>query len=64
MLEPLETMASIQSSHRLFAVRAHLLEMAGRPAEAALDFARAAQLTASIPEQRYLNARREQAAQR
>lgn len=40
--------------HRFYAVRAHLLEMTGSAA-AAQDFARAAQLTASAPEQRYLN---------
>jgi RNA polymerase sigma factor (sigma-70 family) len=43
--------------HRTHAVRAHLLEMAGDPEGAARDYARAAQLTASLPEQRYLNAR-------
>lgn len=43
--------------HRTHAVRAHLLEMAG-DREAALEaYRRAARLTASIPEQRYLNER-------
>lgn len=43
--------------HRLHAVRGHLLEMAGRPAEAAEAFSTAARITASMAEQRYLNAR-------
>ena len=43
--------------HRTHAVRAHLLEMAGEREAAARSYARAAQLTASLPEQRYLNAR-------
>ncbi len=43
--------------HRTHAVRAHLLELAGDPAAAAGEYARAAGLTASVPEQRYLNAR-------
>ncbi|MEU4313289.1 hypothetical protein [Nocardia sp. NPDC024068] len=43
--------------HRLYAVRAHLFEMAGRAPEAAENYRRAAALTASLPEQRYLNAR-------
>ncbi len=43
--------------HRTHAVRAHLLELAGDPAEAAGEYALAAGLTASLPEQRYLNAR-------
>ena len=42
--------------HRTYAVRAHLLEMAGDRPGAARDYERAARLTASLPEQRYLNA--------
>ncbi|MFC7403654.1 RNA polymerase sigma factor [Georgenia alba] len=57
VVDPLTTDASMRRHHRTWAVRAHLLEMAGRPAEAAADFARAASLTTSIPEQRYLNRR-------
>jgi RNA polymerase sigma factor (sigma-70 family) len=64
LLDPLSTMPAMQRNHRLYAVRAHLLEMADRPSEAAADYARAAQLTASIPEQRYLNARTERARRR
>ncbi len=56
-LEPLLDRPELRRHHRLHAVRAHLLEMAGRPAEAAAAFALAASLTASIPEQRYLNRR-------
>ncbi len=40
--------------HRLDAVRAHLLEMAGERAAAIDRYLRAAELTASVPEQRYL----------
>ena len=43
--------------HRTHAVRAHLLELAGDREAAADAYARAAGLTASLPEQRYLNAR-------
>ena len=41
-------------THRLDAVRAHLLEQAGDPAAARDCYLRAARLTASVPEQRYL----------
>ena len=43
--------------HRTHAVRAHLLEMAGHHDEAVVAYRRAATLTRSEPEQRYLNAR-------
>jgi predicted RNA polymerase sigma factor len=43
--------------HRTHAVRAHLLELAGDRAGAAQAYERAAALTASLPEQRYLNRR-------
>ena len=46
----------MQRHHRTYAVRAHLLEMAGDRPGAARDYGRAARLTASLPEQRYLNA--------
>ena len=42
-------------NHRYHAVKGHLLLRAGEPAAAREAFARAAALTASIPEQRYLN---------
>ncbi len=57
LLEPLLCAAGMRRHHRLHAVRAHLLEMAGRPDEACESYALAARLTASIPEQRYLNER-------
>jgi RNA polymerase sigma factor (sigma-70 family) len=43
--------------HRLHAVRAHLLEMAGSLAEAGEEYREAARLTTSVPEQRYLRGR-------
>ncbi|MGW1067925.1 RNA polymerase sigma factor [Streptomyces aureus] len=43
--------------HRMHAVRAHLLEMAGQPAPALLHYREAAALTTSTPEQRYLTTR-------
>jgi len=57
MLEPLLADTGLRRSHRLPAVRAHLLELAGRGEEARADYARAARLATSIPEQRYLQAR-------
>lgn len=47
---------ALARQHRIHAVRAHLLERAGRRADAAAAYRTAARLTASIPEQRYLNA--------
>ncbi|MDY7103108.1 MAG: sigma-70 family RNA polymerase sigma factor [Actinomycetota bacterium] len=44
-------------NHRSHAVRAHLLEMAGRRSEAANHYAAAARLATNVREQRYLNAR-------
>ena len=41
-------------SHRLEAVRAHLLELAGEPGAAREAYLRAARMTSSVPEQRYL----------
>jgi RNA polymerase sigma factor (sigma-70 family) len=41
-------------THRLDAVRGHLLELAGDPVAARESYQRAARMTASIPEQRYL----------
>jgi predicted RNA polymerase sigma factor len=41
-------------THRLDAVRGHLLELAGEPVAARQSYLRAARMTASIPEQRYL----------
>ena len=44
-------------NHRLEAVRAHLLEQAGDAAAARESYLRAAKMTASLPEQRYLELR-------
>jgi RNA polymerase sigma factor (sigma-70 family) len=41
-------------THRLEAVRGHLLELAGEPGAARESYRRAAKMTASVPEQRYL----------
>jgi RNA polymerase sigma factor (sigma-70 family) len=53
-LAELETDKRLAGHHRLAAVRAHLLEMAGDKGEAVTAYRRAAALTASLPEQRYL----------
>jgi RNA polymerase sigma factor (sigma-70 family) len=45
------------NNHRLAAVRAHLLELAGDPSAARESYLRAARMTASLPEQRYLTLR-------
>jgi predicted RNA polymerase sigma factor len=47
----------IAAGHRLHAVRANLLELAGDRDAARDAYLRAAELTASPPHQRYLNAR-------
>jgi len=47
----------MQRHHRTHAVRAHLLEMLGEREAAIPGYHKAAQLTASLPEQRYLHAR-------
>ncbi|MGH3730552.1 MAG: RNA polymerase sigma factor, partial [Micromonosporaceae bacterium] len=60
MVEPLLDDPTMRRHHRVHAVRAHLLEMAGDVAGAAGAYQRAAQLTASLPEQRYLNHRRQE----
>jgi predicted RNA polymerase sigma factor len=44
-------------THRLEAVRAHLLEQAGDTTAARDFYLRAAKMTASLPEQRYLELR-------
>jgi RNA polymerase sigma factor (sigma-70 family) len=52
MLEPL--LGDLGKHHRLHAVRAHLLELAGRSVESQAAYREAARLTTSAPEQRYL----------
>jgi len=57
-LDLLETLdGSIPEHHRLYAIRAHLLEMAGDREGARANYLAAARRTTSIPEQRYLEAR-------
>ena len=56
-VEPLLDEPAMARHHRTHAVRAHLLEMAGDREGALAAYATAARLTASIPEQRYLNSR-------
>jgi RNA polymerase sigma factor (sigma-70 family) len=53
-LETLDDEGRLARHHRLYAVRAHLLEMAGDREAAAAQFRAAAGRTASLPEQRYL----------
>jgi predicted RNA polymerase sigma factor len=48
----------LAGSHRVAAVRGHLLELAGDLAGAAAAYDRAARLTTSLPERQYLNRRR------
>lgn len=57
LLATIDTDTRIANHHLLYAVRGHLLEMAGHTEEAANSFESAARRTASIPEKRYLNAR-------
>ena len=55
--EGLDADPRLQQHHRLDAVRAHLLEMAGDTNGALTHYRRAAERTTSVPEQRYLLAR-------
>jgi predicted RNA polymerase sigma factor len=57
LLGELDQDERMTQNHRLASVRAHLLELAGDPAGARASFRRAAQLTASLPEQQYLTRR-------
>jgi RNA polymerase sigma factor (sigma-70 family) len=57
LLEPLDADERLAGHHRLAAVRAHLLEMAGDNNAARASYRLAAQRTTSLPEQRYLEAR-------
>ncbi|WP_432844308.1 RNA polymerase sigma factor [Dactylosporangium sp. CA-092794] len=57
MLEALDGDERMAGHHRLAAVRAHLLEMAGSAAQAREWYLRAAERTTSRPERRYLEAR-------
>jgi RNA polymerase sigma factor (sigma-70 family) len=57
MVAALDTDGRLAGQHRLLAVRAHLLEMAGDAEAAAEAYRAAARLTTSIPERRYLEDR-------
>jgi predicted RNA polymerase sigma factor len=57
LLGTLDSDDRMAHSHRLEAVRAHLLERAGDTVAARESYLRAARMTASIPEQRYLTLR-------
>ncbi|MBM7783362.1 RNA polymerase sigma factor (sigma-70 family) [Tenggerimyces flavus] len=57
LLAPLDSDDRLSSHHRLHAVRAHLLEMAGDLAGARASYQRAASQTTSAPEQHYLTQR-------
>ena len=54
LLGTLDTDDRLTHTHRLEAVRGHLLELAGEPVAARESYQRAARMTASVPEQRYL----------
>ncbi|GAA4228249.1 putative RNA polymerase sigma factor [Streptosporangium album] len=57
LLETLDADDRMTGHHRLDAVRAHLLEMAGDHDAARSGYRTAARRTSSLPEQRYLRAR-------
>jgi predicted RNA polymerase sigma factor len=63
LLSTLDDAPQIAEHHRLYAIRAHLLEQAGGLEAARLDYEAAAQRTTSLPEQRYLEARAARAGQ-
>jgi predicted RNA polymerase sigma factor len=57
LLDTLDADDRLAGHHRLDAVRAHLLEMAGDLEAARATYRNAARRTTSIPEQRYLDAK-------
>jgi len=57
LLVPLDADDRVARHHRLHAVRAHLLELAGDPDGALAAYREAARLTTSTPERRYLEAK-------
>jgi RNA polymerase sigma factor (sigma-70 family) len=57
LLRPLEADARVAGHHRLAAVRAHLLELAGDHQAARASYQLAARRTTSLPERRYLEGR-------
>jgi RNA polymerase sigma factor (sigma-70 family) len=56
-LSDAETDPALAGHYRVFAVRAHLLDMAGEREQALSYYRRAARLTLSVPERRYLKSR-------
>jgi RNA polymerase sigma factor (sigma-70 family) len=64
LLDAIEARGELTEHHRLPAVRAHLLEMAGDRDAALENYRTAASLTGSVPEQRYLLARADRLAAR
>ncbi|GAA3936699.1 sigma factor-like helix-turn-helix DNA-binding protein [Actinomadura viridis] len=62
LLEELEGDERLARHHRLEAVRAHLLELAGELPAAAESYRTAARRTASLPERRYLEGRADRLA--
>jgi RNA polymerase sigma factor (sigma-70 family) len=64
LLEPLDSGDRLSGHHRLYAVRAHLLEMTGDHEAAGSCYRQAARLTTSLPEQHYLQSRAARLAQR
>jgi len=54
LLGTLDADDRMRHTHRLDAVRGHLLELAGEPRAARVAYLSAARMTASLPEQRYL----------
>ena len=57
LLGEVEPLLDSLVAQRRHAVRAHLLEEVGRPAEARAEYLQAAELTANLTERRYLVAR-------
>jgi predicted RNA polymerase sigma factor len=57
VLEALDSDDGMGRTHRVEAVRGHLLELAGDTAAARESYGRAAEMTASLPERRYLTQR-------
>lgn len=56
LIQPLLADQRLRRNHRLHAVEAHLLELAGRSDDARAAYLMAARLATSIPEQRHLHA--------
>ena len=54
LLDELESDSRIANHHRLYAVRAHLLELAGDREQAISHYRTAAARTGSLPERNYL----------